>query len=131
MRSFECLIDQAQSDSLAKRPFSLARADRALVLIKPIVSDIVNWYTRLMELQELIDATDTEGDSLQHKMSLREMIVVVERLREYLDELDDIGVKLLDWQLGTVEFPGVDDGRGVCWYWRHGQESVMRSWQLC
>lgn len=119
--------NQVIDDPTNRRYFSVAQANRALVLVKRIVADIVQEYNRLMELQETLETIETctgEWELQPHRDSL---VDTADRIRCYLDELDDVGVILQDWELGVVDFPSLIEGREVhlCW---HSGESKVSHW---
>ncbi len=113
---FERNINQDCYIPPRKRYFAVSEANKALVLVKRIVADVVFDYALMMELQEMIDvahegrlAAATHQDELQK---------VVQQIRLCLEELDDIGVELTDWSLGIVDFPSRFDGKEIrlCWH---------------
>jgi len=108
--------------------FSLAEANRALILVKRVVADVVVEYRRLLDLHEAMEAAeDRSADDLSERVR-QEMEEASEKLRICLHELEDVGVRLTDWSLGAVEFTSVSSGREVNLCWRYGQEGV-RQWR--
>ncbi len=107
-----------------KRVFSLPEANRALVLVKRIVIDVIFEYSRMIELQEQLEAAEEAGSADQSEQTRLDLIRSAGRLRTCLDELDDVGVELKDWALGVVDFPSFAAGREVCLCWQYGQDSV-------
>jgi hypothetical protein len=104
--------------------FSLAQANRALVLVRRIVQDITEQYGRMIDLQESLEIAQGNGaydncDSLQQSL-----VDAAKRLQAYAAELDDLGVELKDWAAGVVDFPCLLDGREACLSWRHGESNV-------
>jgi hypothetical protein len=108
----------------AKRTFTPAEADRALVLVKRIVVDVIFEYSRLLDLQETLEAAESGGAVDQYDQIRVELLRAAGRLRTCLEELEDIGVELKDWSLGVVDFPCVSGGRQVCLCWQYGEDSV-------
>jgi hypothetical protein len=100
--------------------FTPAQADRALVLVKRIAADIIRRYARLGDLQEALETAD--GPAGQNVRT--ELLDTIERLQTHLEELDDIGVELVDWSRGIVNFPAKVDGRCVLLCWEPGQERI-------
>ena len=110
-----------------KRTFTVAEANRSLVLVKRIVVDVVFEYSRLLELQEAFEAAEAGGTDEQCEEVRLALIRSAGKLRTYLEELDDVGVELKDWSLGVVDFPCIAGGRKVCLCWQHGHDTVQ-SW---
>lgn len=109
---------------LTRKPFTLAEADRSLVLVRRVVADIVQHYTRLVDLQESIDAAQASGAYEQCETSQRQLVEVAQRLQAFAEELDVVGVELRDWITGVVDFPCMIDGREACFCWRLGEDHV-------
>jgi hypothetical protein len=104
--------------------FSVPEADRALVLIRRVVTDIVRYYARLGDLQETLESAAACGARSQSDSAREELLRTVEKLQTCLEELEDIGVELKDWSRGIVDFPCIVDGQEVYLCWEHGQDQV-------
>jgi len=105
-----------------RRYFSAAEANRALVLVRRIVSDIVMGYARLMDVQELAEAS--RSHSVRGVAAQAELTAIAQRLQQYAAELDDVGVELKDWSMGIVDFPTFVDGHEAYLCWRLGEDRV-------
>ena len=112
-----CLSDAAP------RYFSVAEANRSLVLVRRIVEDVVFEYVRLLNLQELIEAAHGDQDSPGVEQARTQMLASVTKLHACLEELDLVGVELRDWSLGIVDFPCLAGGRELhlCWQFGHDE----------
>ena len=106
------------------RYFTPQQAGSSLVLIRRIVADIVGGYGRLVELQETLEALQTQQSRLECEAVRRQLIATMERLQSCLGELEEIGVELVDWALGIVEFPCLWSGREIRLTWQHGQGGI-------
>ncbi|MFW6062229.1 MAG: DUF2203 domain-containing protein [Planctomycetota bacterium] len=107
-----------------RRIFTVARADRALVLVSRIVADVVSEFRKLLELQELLEKVEQSEDRRSAREAHRQIRETFGRLKSYREELEDVGVELKDWLRGVVHFPAVVDGKPVCLCWRHGEAKV-------
>lgn len=111
-----------------KRSFSVAEADRALVLVRRVVGDIVEKYRELVlvraRLEELSSSVGVEEEVARLRARMESLAETLHRLHE---ELNEIGCQLKDWQRGLVDFPAVRAGRAVFLCWALGEESV-RFW---
>lgn len=113
-----------QAEIRPKRVFSLPEANRALVLVKRIVTDVIFEYSRMIDLQEQLEAAEEAEAVEQSDKTRMDLIRSAGRLRACLDELDDVGVELKDWALGVVDFPSFAAGREICLCWQYGQDGV-------
>ena len=107
------------------RYFTPRRASRALVLIKRIVADILDDAPRMRELQELLEAAERAGRDEQAQFVRANLAGVTERYQRCLGELDDLGVELVDVDLGVVEFPCIADRVEVRLCWRFGRRELV------
>jgi hypothetical protein len=109
------------------RRFTLDLANRALPLVKRIVSDIVRTHA----------TASTYRDSMERTTGGKELAVVqteldrsVARLEELVDELTEVGVELKDYESGLVDFVGRHDGRDVYLCWKLGEERITHWHEL-
>jgi len=107
------------------KPFTLRRANRAVVLVQRIVADVVGDYCRLMELQEILELEQQYGPVSHLQQVEKEMSEAASRLRGYLAELDAVGVVLRDFARGVVDFPACVAGRDVFYCWQLGEDRVQ------
>lgn len=104
--------------------FSLRRANRALVLVRRIVADVVADYCQLLEIQEILELEQRYG-SVEHLNQVKtEMSAAVSRLQGYLEELQMVGVELRDFSRGLVSFPARVAGRDIFFCWQFGEDTV-------
>ena len=110
---------------VGRRYFSVAQAERALVLVNRIVADMVGWYGRLLDLQERVEAGQSSRNPGDPSESVRsEIVKTADKLHSCLLELDDVGVEFKDWEAGVVDFPCIAGGREVRLCWQYGDEQV-------
>ena len=107
-----------------RRHFSVAQANRALVLVKRIVADVVAGYGRLLDLHETIEAAQRRGHHRRFELAREDMVRCAEKLRNCLGELEAVGVELRDWSQGIVDFPCRLAQRLICLCWRHGEPTI-------
>lgn len=106
-----------------RKLFTLELANRALPLVRRIVSDIVEQYRVVIDLQSRVEAQakSPEAERRELEETTRE---AVEKLRTLATELDELGVELKDWQTGLIDFPAMHEGRAVYLCWRLDEERV-------
>jgi hypothetical protein len=114
-----------------KKYFTAEQANRALPLVRAIVSDVAALAAELRGLQErlaksqqprrkdgLEGAYAEEWQHAQHQLQQG-----AARMEEYLDELRELGVELKGWD-GLVDFPCWMDDREVYLCWKLGEPEV-------
>lgn len=107
--------------------FTPARANAALALIRPIVSDMRSAYLELrthLVKQERMGSLAVIGDDLDVPEDVRTRLT---GFGEHLAELQALGVRLEDPELGLVALPGLRDGSPVTLCWKLGEDRV-RYW---
>ncbi len=105
--------------------FTLASAERALVLVRRIVADIVTRYRVLQELKQRRDGlTATLDDADTFDEVRAEVTQTVGELNRLHQELVDVGCVLKDWETGQIDFPTVFEGRRVYLCWRTGEAAI-------
>jgi len=113
-----------QSEMRPKRVFSLPEANRSLVLVKRVVTDVIFEYSRMIELQEQLEAAEETAAVERSEQTRMDLIRSAGRLRICLDELDEVGVELKDWAIGVVDFPSFAAGREIRLCWQYGQDHI-------
>ena len=124
MDAFEAVSTPAFSAPADARYFSVAQANRALVLVRRIVADVVRDYRRLRGLQEAFESYDQKGNLPMAEQARQGYVDVFNRLSELRDELEEIGCELKDYDLGLVDFPARLDGHEVVLCWKLGEPTV-------
>lgn len=116
----QSLTPQPVFSSRPRRRFSLVDANRALPLVRRVVSDIVTTREEATRLQSKLEAAANK----EHKRVQAELDVAIDKLHTYLDELTEIGCELKDFQAGLVDFVGRHQGRDVYLCWKLGEERI-------
>lgn len=111
--------------------FTQEEANRALVLVRRIVTDIVARYGELLDLRsrrhDLAAAPGTDEDMARLTGQIERAIASLNRSH---DELVEIGCVLKDWAGGLVDFPSLHQGRQVWLCWRLGEPAVAHWHEL-
>ena len=110
---------------LDRRYFTVDQANRALVLVKRIVGDVLGDYQRVLDLQEVLEAHQHAGEAERAQQTQERIIELVKRLQGCSDELIELGAEMKDWSTGVVDFPTLAGGQEVQLCWRHGEESIL------
>jgi hypothetical protein len=122
-------LDQldAPSAGYVAHCFTPAQADRALVLVRRVVADIVRHHRRVVELQDTIEAGSSGGHPGPVREAREELRTLAGKFGMCLEEMEDIGVELRDFDRGAVDFPCLVEGRHAFLCWRLGERRV-RHW---
>ena len=110
---------------MGRRYFTLDQADRALVLVRRILADVLDNYQRVLDEQEMLDVHQRKGLTENARATQGRIIRLVERLQSFSDELVEIGVEMKDWAAGIVDFPAWLDGREIQFCWQYGEEGIL------
>ncbi len=117
----------------SKKFYSLDEANRALPLVKAIVGDIVNLYGQIRDRRDRLaaitgpDSSHSRRDDIySEEVAEMESSVYqdIERLQEYVSELDQLGIDLKDPQTGAINFSGLLEGREISLCWKQGENQI-------
>jgi len=106
-----------------RKRFTLDEANRAVIYVGRVVSDITLSYRMVVDLRQQIE--DPEND---HRMDALEAQYeqAMDRLTTLVDELSTVGVELKDFDNGQVDFPALHtDGREIYYCWQRGEDAVL------
>ncbi|MHC4930795.1 MAG: DUF2203 family protein [Planctomycetota bacterium] len=106
--------------------YTVESANRTLPYVRGIVSEIRERYRRLKEEgRRHNEVAHSESDERSHiRQDIQDQ---AGRLRACQEELQQIGVKLEDYELGLVDFPAELDGRPIVLCWQDGEDAI-RHW---
>jgi hypothetical protein len=105
--------------------FTVARANRALVLVRKVVADLVARHRALVELkQERAALQQTPGSPEAREAVTARIARCIQDLNRLHQELTDVGCVLKDWSNGRVDFPADYQGRRIWLCWRLGEPAV-------
>ncbi len=124
MDAFEAVSPARPSPGTGKKHFTPTEANRALVLVKRIVADIVTSYRKGRNLHEKFQTLDQQGDLFEAEETRRAYVAVTDQFAELREELESVGCELKDVTRGGVDFPSVRDGRPICLCWALGEERI-------
>lgn len=117
-------MDLAPCSDEGMRYFTVAQANRSLVLVRRIVEDVVREYGLLIELEELIDAAESSGRYEALETARQKLVTTVDTLQTCLEELEQLGVELKDFARGIVDFPAHAQGRPIRLCWMRGEDQI-------
>jgi hypothetical protein len=114
---------------------SLTTVQKMLPLVRRIVDDILAGQKTLVRLQPEEDRLDRQKRTLawperQRRYRLKEEVAGAEQdLQDAREELDGLGVVLLDGATGRVGFPTMVNNRAAYFSWQPGEEG-LHSWHF-
>ncbi|WP_428389669.1 DUF2203 domain-containing protein [Mucisphaera sp.] len=103
------------------RYFDPAEANRALIYLRRVTEDITHAYEEVVQLRLRIEShghTDTAG--ILEEAYKRAMV----RLSDLVDELQQAGVELRDFESGTIDFPAISEQGELFLCWKLGEAAV-------
>jgi hypothetical protein len=112
--------------------FTPDQANAMLPLVRAIASDLSSLYIDLVERQQRLDhltsgrqrgANDVYSDELRHMED--ELERDKQKLRDLVDELQQLGVQCKDPARGLIDFPCAMDGRTVLLCWKLDEPEVL------
>lgn len=117
------------------RVLSLTTVQRMLPLVRRVVADFLAARTEAHRLYPQETRLDREKrgldwESRKRRYQLKEDIQRSEsRMQEAAEELNELGVALLDAELGRVGFPTLVNNRPAYFSWRSGEEG-LHTWHF-
>ncbi|MEX2213183.1 MAG: DUF2203 domain-containing protein [Phycisphaeraceae bacterium] len=112
-------VDAPAADD--RKFFTLEEARRALPYVARVVKDIMACYSYVLELRERLEIPRPDDTTSELK---RDYETGMEKLNTLLEEMQQVGVELKDFERGLVDFPAWHDGREVCLCWHVGESSI-------
>jgi hypothetical protein len=112
-----------------KKYFTVTEANAVLPLARSIVRDIAELADSLQERYDRLTAAgDLAGD--QKEEWEQELEQDQEKMRVYVEELQDLGIELKDFHTGLVDFPARMGNREVYLCWKLGEPEVAHWHEL-
>ena len=102
---------------MTRKLFTPAEANRALPLVRNIVTDILERARDLREREALPkEASGADDEKEQIRQDILRM----------MEELENLGATFKDWdfELGLVDFPAKIEGQDVLLCWRSNEDAV-------
>lgn len=118
-----------------KKHYTVDEANAMLPLLRVILRDVTELandlrdrYERLTRLQQ------GKGLDKAHQEEVQQLIQEFERgqdrMREFEQELEDLGVELKDYYTGLIDFRHLHEGREVYLCWKLGEDEVAHWHEL-
>jgi hypothetical protein len=127
----------ATRTSGGKKYFTVREANSALPLVRAIVRDVTELARDLRERHERLTRLTPEDRGSLSEAHLEELMQAQEdfergqeKMQEYEQELQQLGVELKDYFMGLIDFPSLMNGRPVYLCWRLGEAEVSHWHEL-
>lgn len=115
------------TSSAAPATWTVERANRALPLVRRIVSDLVIAHARWRDLVErftIASALSSATAAPEAERLQRDAERAAADIEGFVGELAELGVECKSLADGLVDFPSEREGRVVYLCWRAGEEAV-------
>lgn len=110
-----------QGPKPGKKYFTLGEANRSLPYVARVIEDLTVCYGRVVEIRQSL-ANLGPGDN-REKLE-NELESGMDQLSELVDELQQVGVELKDFEKGLLDFPSLHEGREIYLCWHRGEKAV-------
>jgi hypothetical protein len=121
-----------QQNSAIRKHFSVREANATLPLVSAIVRDLTELAREVVQRRERLSDLPRVGGADSDDPYGAEVAQVAEdlerdshRLREYVEELLELGVKPRSVTQGVIDFPAMMDDRPVYLCWKLGEPEVL------
>ena len=108
--------------------FTPDEANRMLPLVSRIADDIVATYTRVQKTLEDLEALkaveDEEVRDLQERRLEVESARLLDRFQTLIEEIEELGGTVKDYERGCIDFYGEVDGEIVYLCWERGEDTI-------
>jgi hypothetical protein len=102
------------------RLYTVGEANQTLPYVRAIVGEVRERYKVIQERGRQHREGDT-GDRAELKAEVR---AEAERIHACMEELEEIGAELKDYDLGLVDFPAELEGRRILLCWKLGENEI-------
>ena len=114
---------------MTRKYFTVSEANRALPLVRRIVSDLTALYPRWRELVSQYEVVAAQarpewGESAEQLDLRRRIEAVAWDINRFLGELEGVGCVFKGFEEGLVDFYGKLDGREIFWCWKQGEDNI-------
>src|SRR5437879_2053327 len=112
-----------------KKTYTLDEATAMLPLLRAILRDVTTLANDLRDRYErLVRLQNAEGLDRAHEEEVQQLLAEFEKgqekMREYEQELEKLGVELKDYYTGLIDFRHMRDGKEVYLCWKLGEPEI-------
>lgn len=103
------------------RLYTVEEANRTLPYVRAIVAEIRERYRAIQDRGR----RHRDGDREVRETLKEEIRLQAERIHACMQELEEIGAELKDYDLGLVDFPAQLEGRRILLCWKFDEDGVV------
>src|SRR5713226_2285166 len=107
-----------------KKYFTVTEANAVLPLARSIVRDITELADSLQERYDRLTADGDLADTQKEEWE-QELEQDQEKMRDFVQELQQLGIELKDFHTGLIDFPARLGNREVYLCWKLGEPEVV------
>ena len=104
-----------------KKYFTLEEARKALTYVSRIVRDVTECYSHVLDAKQRLELPRPEDLAAEVRA---EYDAGMEKLNGLVEELQEVGVELKDFERGLIDFPAWHDGREIYLCWHLGEDGI-------
>ncbi|MCC6300438.1 MAG: DUF2203 domain-containing protein [Anaerolineales bacterium] len=104
--------------------FTLAEANEALKIIRPLMEEVMQIRERILDHQPEIWSAVEKSAGNGGNATLSKMVVEFEKLDALLHQIQDTGAQIKDINIGLLDFSALKEGREVYLCWQHGEYDI-------
>lgn len=104
--------------------FTLAEANEALKIIRPLMDDVMLIRQRILANQPEIWAMVEKSAGNGGSPTLSKIVVEFEKFDVLIHKIQDAGAQIKDINIGLIDFSALKDGREVYLCWQHGEGDI-------
>lgn len=109
---------------LMPRYFTLAEANEALKIIRPLMDDVMLIRQRILANQPEIWSVVEKSAGNGGNPTLSKMVIEFEKFDVLIHKIQDAGAQIKDINIGLLDFSALKDGREVYLCWQHGEGDI-------
>jgi len=113
-----------EAPAVSRRTFCLEEANRALVYVSRVTSDIVDLHDEVVLIRRTMERVELGLHGADPAVLERDYRKAMDRLRDLVRELDTVGVDLQDFERGVVTFPTLHNGCEASLSWQLGETEI-------
>jgi hypothetical protein len=107
------------------RYFTLKEANEALPVIRPLLQEMMQIGDKIREHQPELWAAVEKSAGNGGNPTLSKLLRDFDRLDALLHQIQDMGIKVKDLQVGLVDFPAWHEDHEVYLCWQYGEQDIQ------
>jgi hypothetical protein len=113
----------ARNPKPGKKYFTLSEANKSLPYVSRVIEDLTGCYARVVDYRRRMESSGSGGGENREQLE-NDYETAMDQLSSLVDELQQVGVELKDFEKGLLDFPAIHEGREIYLCWHRGEKSV-------